>query len=281
MRRSTPKDELDRALELVRAFGSRKGIPWLPGALDTTPESVPTIRYSPDGISGTSTSTSLDAIGAFLDRLEHMDVAMLITDVGSVTEGMWQDAMSTYEIALAEIESSNTEARPNADNAAYLQSKEELTELLHEAKAAKPFVGAVGTLDVWAITRHPTTMINCYEATEWWDVIYEADTNSNRIVETLQDAAEDAVDDSPAQIAAQREFDAMAEQRRFWTPDKRKDTARQLAAHPDFGRCKTESDKVYLLESIIGDVPAHDVMKKEIARAAGAVYKFEVASKKD
>jgi hypothetical protein len=281
MPRPTEKDGLDAGLELIRSFGSRKKIPCFSGAVDADPESGPIIRYVPEEVSNTSVTISLANISSFLDILERLDVAMIVTAGDTLTEEGWQDAVSLYETALEEIAASQAETGVSTEpGSEYAQSKEDLTEFLREAKAAKSHIGALATLDVWAITRHPTTMLNCYQAVEWWSAVNEADGNCDVAVEAVQDSEDDAEDDSPTQVTAQREYEAMAEQRRYWTAEKRKETARQLAAHPDFGRCKTESDKVYLLESLVGDVPAHDVMKKEIARAAGAVYKFEVATKK-
>lgn len=56
---------------------------------------------------------------------------------------------------------------------------------------------------------------------------------------------------------------------------------RRLAEHPDFARCKTEAERVYLLEKLLGDeAPAQAYLKKEIAREASAIYKLDVAPRR-
>ena len=53
--------------------------------------------------------------------------------------------------------------------------------------------------------------------------------------------------------ARRAEWEAREREKHLWKAKRRTDTARQLAEHADFARCKREADRVYLLAKLLGE----------------------------
>jgi hypothetical protein len=285
MPRPASTDLLRTAAERLLAFADQRRIAWIPGTLDAETLRAPTVTFTVSGGDETSAApATLSDVQGFITALERLDVAMVVASIDPLTTARWEEAVELYENALADLPdlvasraASMTSApkRREVDNAV----QEKFTTALRDAKSAKSHIGEVASIDVWAVTRNPTVVLNWFDSAAWFDVIADAESRLRHAMSEVEDDASE-IADSPAQVEAQRAFDAMTEQRRIWTSDKRREVARQLAGHTDFPRCKTESDKVYLLESLLGaDAPTSEVTKKEIARAASAVYKFEIAAR--